>query len=346
MSDINKKITDWITVFYNRQHRAPNVSEIKAATGADITAISGVLKSYNFPVAEFKKTQAVQAAQKQKRSTGTELFFIVLFLSISAVCVIVSAFFTAKALYENFNNMFIAFSLSASIILFVALGRAASKKVREKNAIGLSRIVSVLWYVALLYSMYSTTSVQFGEFYAKINLYKQTAISLFKEDKNEADLFKQEQDIREQIADKKEDRQTLANDIKSLKDNLKNAAVTEIKKIQTNIKEKESTRTRLQTEIDEHYQEIRGLYKGNVRETPETKITQYDKKANSYLFFVWLSGIFKIFNPDALQFISALFPTIFIDLIAPIGLLIVTTLQEGQVERAQSLFRRLFDKKR
>lgn len=235
-------------------------------------------------------------------------------LVISAVSILLSIYFSEKWIIQRLPNIYLAWSLSSIIVLFLNLSFPARVILKKLELNKEANIIAVLSIIIMAYSMISTVIGQFDQIPHSI---EKSAIKKLNDARYE--------NIDEQLKSNEKKYDTLINDKNKIIDTVY-ALKTELIKYEVGtdkynsilyqINREESKLKTANNEIDTIYSEIKRLNK-NKENFLNTIVTKDDYEEDKLTFFSWIQSMFIFIDKDILQLIVFLFPSIFIDVAAP-----------------------------
>jgi hypothetical protein len=249
------------------------------------------------------------------------LFYKIILILIFFGSITISGYYT-MTWCRHYLHISLSVTIAAIMVIYSGIGPNLIYKL-WKNKNNFIAIISCLsWIIVLFFSMFSTVAGQYDKF-IKVEL-SQKDIS----ERSGAILNAQYENTEDMVDYLKERVRSLERQKTDLADlnrrllsgpSSRNTAVT--------LEANRNTLSKININIAELTSKIMALgeIKNNTLIISESKEIKYES------IFDWLSGIFKI-RADILQLIISIWPAIFLDLIAPLCLLIFETLKENDNE--------------
>lgn len=272
-----------------------------------------------------KGPKFVPSPEEQKKIDRIRFFRQLPILSIRYVMGIIGLGASAMSCYyttiwlEEFLPSFLAFFLSFLMIMFSVLSFQAVliiHKSYERVRLLLIPIFSVLWIVVTLFSMGSTIA---GQYNAR---YQQTVQTITSNQTLSADKIQLQlsQDaiktVEEEITARQRDRDSMLSTLEKIS----NMSIDDQQK---NAKLYNDTWTRMNAingrlnQLNDDLKAARQSYQDLVQKDASVLTTTEVQDVKN--FYTWIGGVLHI-NQDQIQFWSSIFPAIFIDIIAPLGI--------------------------
>jgi len=226
---------------------------------------------------------------------------------------IMSCYYTSVWLFE-FLPRFLSVFLSLLMIMFSVLSFQLIILFWEDNRITLISIFIILWIIVAVFSMGSTIA---GQYNKRMILEKE---SIEKEKSYKSDLLvievlkKEEETLLKQI----EEKNKVKDSTLSLLEEYKDIEIQRQNRPYYNDLQWRMTRVnRDLNNLSEQLTKVREEMKKRIIESPEMFIEEEKKEIKDFYF--WLANILKT-SKDIIQFWLSIFPALFIDIIAPVGL--------------------------
>lgn len=220
------------------------------------------------------------------------------------------------------SSIMVGFSISAfeAAILFYSGEVIESKKAR----IAIVASFAFLWIVVSCFSIMSTIAGQYNKYV--INLREQTKTGLSSSKETFALIQEQKQDLQKQLQEYRTQLTTLNKVLSGMDDVQKrsenngvwydtNFRIQEINKL---IDKASSDLTKIR---EEENAQIQKAVKNGIVLTSKVEIADIPD------FYGWLSSVFRT-ERNRTQFIMSLFPAIFVDIIAPVGIALALFLRK------------------
>ena len=288
---------------------------------------------FSFPLKEIKeeeeinKTKEIKVEKKYVKNT-IPVFIIQLFMGIIGTgATIISIYYTTVFLNEflpwifslMLSSIMILFSISSfeTIILFFSQNIIKNLFVKHITTL----IFILLWLVVTSFSIMSTVAGQYNKHIENIN-------NDLEKDKNSiewASLIEQEKELKENLNNYREQIKSYnsivsgINDLEERKENSKIWADTQYRIRITN------------KQINEAMENLKKIRENKKKHLQTSKNIVYISIERNLNFYEWIAKIFNI-SKDIVQFIMSLFPAVFCDFIAPIGLALCLFLNKDKGE--------------
>jgi len=255
-----------------------------------------------------------QKINKPVISSKVILSIKIICLIISAASILLSIYFSQKWIVQRLPNLFLSWTLSSVIVLFLSLSWPARELLL---LLGFKKEASAILWLSIIIMAYSMISSVIGQFDQIPNNIEQVA--------NKKLNVMRLQNIDDQItANNKKYEETYKEKDLLLK------TISELRSNMIKYKEGDKEYSILLYQVNKESEKLKTLnsllssYDSTINKLNEDKTTFLNSDRNINVveeqhltFFAWVQSIFSFIDKDALQLIIFLFPAIFIDIAAP-----------------------------
>lgn len=313
------RVRETIAKFYKVNKKVPSVAYLQDTLKTDkqtILSALDILHSKGLLTKIKNKYFATETALKSKpdKALKVDVTSIIMYV-VGAICIYISIYYSRIWLINFLPNLE-ATLLSTVMVAYAAVSlhitRILFKKGKSNTLIGIVIILTAI--VVTIFSMVSTVAGQYNTW--KVKEETSFNVSKYKLEK----LKQQEQEVLQEIDSKDEEIQTYKNILKefqTIENRTKNGGGYYITtKNDLNLVSRQKVKLR---------QELFDLRKQIDSVITEEKVT-IEEKDN---FYTWLASILKV-KWTELQFWLNAFPALFIDIIAPLAILVANIVRRKE----------------
>lgn len=263
--------------------------------------------------------------QRRKRFKNFDISFIRIVMGIIGIgASVISGYYLTMWVFESqpflpalFQSVTMTLFMVFSFQVIIALIKRYSKFVQIFPII----IISILWIIVTSYSIGSAIATRYNQYMIIITEKQEKEHYSDKKNQNIVlnILKEQEESLKTDLIDRRRNKEHILSILEQYKN---------IEQIENNKKQYDELRYRLSiadNEIDKIMNQLEKITNEMKEKTIENKDNM---KENITDFYDWVAFIFKS-NRDFIQFLYSIFPALFSEIIAPIGISLAIFLKKS-----------------